>query len=732
MITASVSGNKLTVVGIAPGTVNVAITDSAGAKVTVAMTTTNSQALFSTAPAQVSITPGTSSVYTIGGGSGAYTAISSNPNVITTSVSGNSLTVVGVAPGTANVAITDAAGAKVTIAVTTTNSQALFSTAPAQVSITPGTSSVYTIGGGSGAYTAISSNPNVITTSVSGNSLTVVGVAPGTANVAITDAVGGKVTIAVTTTNSQALFSTAPAQVSITPGTSSVYAIGGGSGTYTAASSNTNVVTASVNGNSLTVVGIAPGTANVTITDAAGGKVTIAVTTMNSQALFTTAAGQVSIVPGNSTVYAIGGGNGPYSATSSNTSVATASVSGTSLTVQAIAAGAATIIVTDTAGHQVPITVKTSSSEALFTTAPTQVSITPGTSAVYAIGGGSVPYSATSSDTNVAKVKISGTSMTIDSIKAGTATITVTDSAGKFVPIIVAFDDPLFITAPTDITLPYAGAASYLIAGGVPPYTASSSSPTVVTASVSGTSLNVTPQWQQSSPSTPATVTVVDAKGRRVQTNVTVLGRGQSGSIPAILPASITVSDCTTNIPFVFFGGTPPFTVYSGDNSHVPVSAALPFGTNWYFTASVRVLPFSALVPDPFRTTLTVVDSQSKTATVEVLVPGSSVRTCPSNPILEVVAGSTVAKETEQISFQITGGTPPYKVESKNFLPFNTSQAYISTPTGDLPGNSFIATALSTGSAVTGELTGTAMITVISRDGQQKNVVLTVYPQPKP
>jgi hypothetical protein len=179
----------------------------------------------------------------------------------------------------------------------------------------------------------------------------------------------------------------------------------------------------------------------------------------------------------------------------------------------------------------------------------------------------------------------------------------------------------------------------------------------------------------------------------------------------------------------VFFGGTPPFSVYSGDNAHVPISAALPFGANWYFTASVRVLPWSELgIPNPFRTILTVVDSQSKTATVEVLVPSSSVRTCPSNPILDVVAGSTVAKETEQISFQITGGKPPYRVESKNYLPLSDSQAFISTPTGEFSGNSFIATALSTGSA----LTGTAMITVISSDGQQKNVVLTVYPQPKP
>lgn len=622
-----------------------------------------------------------------------------------------------------------------------TTNPSLYTTAPAQVSISPGANAVYTIGGGNGAYTATSSNTNVITASVNGNSLTVVGVAPGTANIAITDTAGDKVTIAVTTVG-QALFTTAPERVSITPGNSAVYAIGGGSGPYSATTGNANVATTSLTGNSLTLTGIASGTTNIAITDAAGGKFTIAVDTTGSQPLFTTAAGQVSITPGTSAVYAIGGGNGPYSATSSNTNVATASVSGNSLTVAGIAPGTANIALTDAAGGKVTIAVATTSSQALFTTAPGQVSITPGTSGVYAIGGGNGPYSATSSNTSVAKVKVSGTTLTIDSVTSGKATIAVTDSAGQSVAIDVAFDDPtwsaepLFITAPTDITLPYAGAVSYLIAGGVPPYTASSSSPTVVAASVNGTSLNITTQWQQSSTSTPATVTVVDAKGHRVQTHVTVLGMGQSGSVPAILPASIIVSDCTTNIPFVVFGGTAPFSVYSGDNVHVPVSAALPFGANWYFTASVLVHSIPA-----FSATLTVLDSQSKTATVEVSVPSTSLRTCPNNPILEVIAGSSVAKETERISFQIKGGKPPYTITSANYLPNNPRATEdivsivepLNKMVSEVDSNgdySFVVKALSIANLPT--LTGTAMITVTDADGQKKNVVLTVYPQPKP
>jgi hypothetical protein len=502
------------------------------------------------------------------------------------------------------------------------------------------------------------------------------------------------------------------------------------------------------------VVGVAPGTANIAITDAAGGKVSIAVATTSNQALFTSAPAQVSITPGTSAVYTIGGGSGPYTTTSSNTSVATASVSGNSLTVAGIAPGIANVAITDAAGGKVSIAVATTGNQALFTTAPAQVSITPGTSAGYTIGGGSGPYSATSSNTSVATVRVNGTALTIDSITSGKATIAVTDSTGKSVAINVAFDDPtwsaepLFITAPTDITLPYAGAVSYMIAGGVPPYIASSSSPTVVAAGVNGTSLNITTQWQQSTSSTPATVTVTDAKGHRVQTNVTVLGRGQSGSIPAILPASIIVSDCTTNVPFVFFGGTPPFSVYSSDNVHVPVSAPLPFGANSYFTASVRDLQLPPGVPasgSTYTFTLTVLDSQSKTATAQVVASDYSIHGCPNNPVLEVVAGSTVAKETEQIGFQITGSLPPYKITANNYQlpgdPGTCSSPIVSVPDTDIVATDssgqyypFSVAALKIPELHNGSaLVCTTMITVTSKtDNQQKNLVLKVYPQPTP
>lgn len=377
------------------------------------------------------------------------------------------------------------------------------------------------------------------------------------------------------------------------------------------------------------------------------------------------------------------------------------------------------------------------SSAALFTTAPSVVTMSPGTRTVYTIGGGTGTYTAVSSNPSLVKVSVSGNSMTIESVASGTATIAVTDSVGEKLSITVNqgnFPDQtaLFTTAPTAVTLPSGGTVTYQIGGGAAPYTVSSGNPSVVGASVDGTALKIDALWQQSASSAPTQIEIVDTKGNRVSTGVTVLGKGQTGVPPAIFPASITLSDCTTNVPFVFTGGTPPFTVYTGDNARVPVSGPLPFGPDSYFTADVHVLvggafDFTPTSAAPYKVTLTVMDSQSRIATADALV--ASQFACPTNAKLEVQAGSTVAKVTEKITFQVSGGQPPYTVTSRNQTNATAQIAQADT-TATLNGTqySFTVKALSTGG--TSSLTGASLITVTSADGQQKNIVLTVYPQP--
>lgn len=294
---------------------------------------------------------------------------------------------------------------------------------------------------------------------------------------------------------------------------------------------------------------------------------------------------------------------------------------------------------------------------------------------------------------------------------------------------------PLFTTAPSAITLAFGGSATYAIGGGKAPYTATSSNTNVETIALSGTALTIS-----SVASGTAQVAIVDSAGKSVTINVTVLGKGQTGTPPSIFPASITAGNCTTNIPFVFTGGTAPFTILSGDIFHVPVSAALRFGSDSYFMASL------VDVETPKDVVVTVLDGQSRTATAIITIPTAG--TCPKNELLHIVSGSQNAHITERITFQIAGSKPPYSTAATSFRSYDANNQLIVNPTttgsptvatdivavdsvvvdnGDGT-YSFNVTAKSTGDPLA--LNGTVLITVTGEDKQQAHIVFTVFPPP--
>ena len=358
-----------------------------------------------------------------------------------------------------------------------------------------------------------------------------------------------------------------------------------------------------------------------------------------------------------------------------------------------------------------PVTVST-----LFTTAPSKINLAFGETAIYIISGGTAPYIATSDNTSVVSTTVSGSRLTVNSKAEGPAKVVVVDATGKTITIDVqvfakgqtGLPSTLFVTAPSIITLPSGGSADYVIGGGVAPYTATSGNTGVVTTTASGTKLTI-----GSIAAGSTQIAVVDSTGKSVTIDVTVLSKGQTGIPPSIFPQSINAGDCTTNIPFVFTGGTSPFTSLTSDNFGVPVGPALRFGSDNYFTASIK----NPSGPFPYKATLTVLDSQSRTATAFITIDFPHV--CPVNALLQTEpASSANARITEKLTFQITGGVSSYTVASKN--------PDIATAVMNSDGKSFNVTANSTG----GKLTGTALITVFSGDSQQANIVFTVFPQP--
>jgi hypothetical protein len=270
---------------------------------------------------------------------------------------------------------------------------------------------------------------------------------------------------------------------------------------------------------------------------------------------------------------------------------------------------------------------------------------------------------------------------------------------------------PVFTTAPNAITMVAGRSASYGVGGGTGHYTATSSNTDVVTIAMSDKTLTLT-----SIAAGTASVAIMDSLGKFTSINVTVLGKGETVIPLSILPASITVGDCTTNIPFVFTGGTAPYTIFTSDNFQAPVSATLPLGSNSYFTASINYVGSQTVsASNPFKIIVTVLDGQSRTASADILVGSNS--DCPKNPLLQIVSASQNAHVTETLAFQIVGGVAPFTVVSRD-----PAIATVSPTSKNSDGTSFFnATAISAGSS---------LLTVIGSDKQQANIVFTVFPAP--
>ena len=240
-------------------------------------------------------------------------------------------------------------------------------------------------------YAASSSNTGVATASVSGSRVTVTGVAAGSATVTVTasDPAGltATQTIAVTVqTGNRAPVpvGSIPAE-SLNPGQARTIDVSsyfrdpdGNALTYAASSSNTGVATASVSGSRVTVTGVAVGSATVTVTasDPAGltATQTIAVTVQvgNRAPVTVGSIPAEGLNPGQSRTIDVAsyfrdpdGDALTYAASSSNTGVATASVSGSRVTVTGVATGSATVTVTAsdpaglTATQTIAVTVQT-------------------------------------------------------------------------------------------------------------------------------------------------------------------------------------------------------------------------------------------------------------------------------------------------------------------------------------------------------------------------------------
>lgn len=645
-----VTGKEMKISGVSGGAAVVTVNDASGAKVIIEVTVGSGVDIFTSAPEEVTLGIGqVSSTFTIGGGSRIYTVASGNRQIVSVTQSGSEFNLTGVSVGVATVTITDSLGGSKQVKVTVGSGVDLYTTAPTTIVVSVGaTSASYQIGGGSEVYSLASSDRSVASIiQTTPRSFSVIGQSGGRAVVTVTDSFGKSVQVNVVVGTLVDLFTTAPSLVSVGVGTSSaIYTIGGGSQIYAVSSSDSRIATVGQTaGKEFIITGQTGGKAVVTVKDSLGKEIKIDVVVGTVDALYSTAASEITVEVGGANSYKVGGGTTIYSVGSSNVGVARATLTGNDLVITGVATGKATVIVRDstTGSLTINVTVGTGTPLPLFTTAANDIVVAPGTSPTFTIGGGRAPYQVTSSNTSVLSTSISGSTMTLNGLVVGTAKVNVVDSAGAIVSINVVVGTgtsvPLFSTAPSAITLTSGSTATYTIGGGTAPYSVTSSNTGVASVVSSANSFTVTGVSAGS-----AQIVIRDSLGGVVEIGVTI-------SSVANTPVDILPGDSTgavgDTLTFRISGGSPAYTVTNNNPSIANVSPTSITSTGGTFTAQLLNVGSTAV---------TVVDAQGqvKRITITATAASSLLRISP-NVIL-------VAEESRNtVDLSVYGGTPPYR-----------------------------------------------------------------------
>ena len=427
-----------------------------------------------------------------------------------------------------------------------------------------------------------------------------------------------------------------------------------------------------------------------------------------------------------------------FSASSSDTTVATASVEGSALTVAALANGSATVTITatDTAdnsgGFEFTVTVEgpNQAPQPVGSIAPQALvagdSVTVNVAAFFTDpDGDTLTYRATTSDAGVATASVSASIVTVAGVGAGTASVTVTASdpdgltaaqeisvtveGPNQAPRAVGTIDALTLLVGAEVTT---DVASYFDDpdGDVLTFMAATSDDAVATASVSGSQVAVT--------------------GVAVGTaNITITAHDPDG-LSAMQTMGVTVS---MNNPPTVIGGIDDQTLTVGDIFMAEVAELFedPEGDD---------LTFSAASSDTAAATVSV---EGSSLTVAAMAEGSTTVTVTATDTGDMSGAFdfSVTVEPPNQAPEITDTIPPQTLMVGGTVPLDASN-YFSDPDGDelsyeaVSSNTDVVTALAMGTMIEigAQSPGAVVVTVTASDPQgltaAQQVMVTVEAPP--
>lgn len=393
-------------------------------------------------------------------------------------------------------------------------------------------------------------------------------IASGTAVTVILNGTSGprSNSVAWPTVTSATALTVSPSAAVISVGSSvTVTATNVGSGSlYVSNNSNSSIANVNINGSQVTFTGNIAGTTSVTL--CAVGKTTncpsvyVMVQSSGSGQLSLSQT-NVSVVSGQNLPVTISGGNGIYQIlNNSNPGVIQASLNGSVLTVSTGATtGSSSIalcstdrgacgVVTATAGSSSSVSVSFSNSAPVVSTAQ-------GTTVNIYGPSGVQFYVSSNSNPSVVQANLSGTTLTLTGIVAGTSSISVCASTGtcsSFTATVQYVATGANITlSQTALSLLAGQNGTITVSGGQQPYTVSGGTSSVSQQTLTNNTLNV-----YGIAAGTSTVNVCSAGGGCVVLTITVNGSGSGSTTFTMSPSTLALTIGQNSTVYLYGGSS--------------------------------------------------------------------------------------------------------------------------------------------------------------------------------
>jgi hypothetical protein len=432
--------------------------------------------------------------------------------------------------------------------------------------------------------------------------------------------------------------------------------ITGGRKPYAVTSQNSAVVLASVSDSTLSLAGVQSHAVpiSVIVTDALNTRISLAVTVGNTsaQGQFSLAPARLAVAPGNSTSTSILGGTAPFTALSANDALVSVATSGAVVSITGLQETAEVLVrVIDSQGvsRTLPVAVAAPTSPpasgvALFSNLPAQPSLSPNTLRTYTIGGGTAPYSVSSSQPTVLSPNVRGAALVLQAGQVGSTQLTITDAVGARLSYTMQVQSsvaPLALSS-TGVFGPVGTITTVQISGGRPPYGMFGDGTGVAAGSVmNGNVLSL----ELLGPGN-GLITVYDADFNKVTMTAVATGTAVSNKF-GMAPAQVTISESLTLdangnpqptvVPLKLTKAEPPISVFS---SHPQLLLPTVNGTVVQVTTPSKdgkAIP--PCIDGDTNVTITIIDAVGQSATSNIIIrntgdckTGTTTTTAPTTP----------------------------------------------------------------------------------------------------